>query len=114
LTEPAKLQAIAVAEGALYLFEDAFQVSKNMTTVRPTAYEKWRQHIMTADRYRIQSRQPLMGSLLPPNLFKQFYGDRSLAVAVAVKSVADPTRQQVQVVYVPTGEIVFETAPVPL
>ena len=67
--------------------------------------------IMASAQYRIESRCPLMGSLLPPATFKQVYADRSLAVAVAVKSVADPTRQQVRVVYVPTGEIVFQTAP---
>ena len=64
---------------------------------------------MTVANYRIESSFPLIGSLLPPSLFKRMYSDRSLAVAVAVKSVADPTCQQVQVVYVPTGEIVFET-----
>ncbi len=69
---------------------------------------------MASGQYRIESRSPLMGSLLPPALFKQMYVDRSLAVAVAVKSVADPTCQQVKVVHVPTGEIVFETTPAPL
>jgi hypothetical protein len=67
--------------------------------------------IMASAQYRIESRCPLMGSLLPPATFKQVYADCSLAVAVAVKSVADPTRQQVRVVHVPTGEIVFQTAP---
>ncbi|NMM09990.1 MAG: hypothetical protein HHJ16_06930 [Polaromonas sp.] len=65
---------------------------------------------MTSAQYRIESRYPLMGSLLPPSTFKQLYVDRSLAVAVAVKSVADPTRQEVRVVHIPSGEIVFRTA----
>ena len=65
---------------------------------------------MATGQYRIESRAPLLGSLLPLNPFKQLYSDRSLAVAVAVKSVADPTRQQVLVVHVPSGEIVFQTA----
>jgi hypothetical protein len=64
---------------------------------------------MTSAQYRIESRQPLWGSLLPPNLVKQVYTDCSLAVAVAVKSVSDPTCQRVQVVYMPTGEVVFDT-----
>ena len=64
---------------------------------------------MRSAQYRIESVFPLMGSLIPPTTFKQFYSDPSLAVAVAVKSVADPTRQQVQVVHVPSGEIVFQT-----
>jgi hypothetical protein len=67
--------------------------------------------IMTSAQYRIESRCPLMGSLLPPATFKQDYANCSLAVAVAVKSVADPTRQQVRVVHVPSGEIVFQTTP---
>ena len=68
---------------------------------------------MTVANYRIESRFPLGGSLLPPGMFKHMYADRSLAVAVAVKSVGDPTCQQVQVVYVPTGEIIFETTAEP-
>lgn len=64
---------------------------------------------MRSAQYRIESVFPLMGSLIPSTTFKQFYCDPSLAVAVAVKSVADPTRQQVQVVHVPSGEIVFQT-----
>lgn len=69
---------------------------------------------MASAQYRIESRSPLMGSLLPPALFKQMYADCSLAVAVAVKSVSDPSCQQVQVVHVPTGEIVFNTGSAPL
>ncbi|MCY7371666.1 MAG: hypothetical protein LH479_12615 [Polaromonas sp.] len=68
---------------------------------------------MTVANFRIESRFPLTGSLLPVSLLKRDYADRSLAVAVAVKSVTDPTCQQVQVVYVPTGEIVFETTSEP-
>ena len=64
--------------------------------------------------YRIESTLPLFGSLLPLATFRRLYADRSLAVAVAVKSVSDPTRQQVRVVHVPTGEIVFDTGPAPL
>lgn len=52
---------------------------------------------------------PLGGSLLPAPSGGRLYGDRSLAVAVAVKSVADPSCQDVWVVHVPTGEIVFRT-----
>ena len=66
---------------------------------------------MASAQYRIESRCPLMGSLLPLATFKEVYADRSLAVAVAVKSVADPTRQQVRVVHVPSGEIIFQTTP---
>lgn len=66
---------------------------------------------MSSAQFRIESRDPLSGSLLPFNSFKPLYGNCSLAVAVAVKSVADPTRQQVRVVHIPSGEIVFQTTP---
>lgn len=64
---------------------------------------------MPSAQYRIESRYPLVGRLLPPSAFKQLYADPSLAVAVAVKSVADPTRQEVRVVHVPSGEIIFRS-----
>lgn len=64
--------------------------------------------------YRIESRDPLLGHLLPTQQRKTLFGNCSLAVAVAVKSVDDPTRQQVRVVHVPTGEVIFETKPAPL
>ncbi|WP_309680758.1 hypothetical protein [Polaromonas sp.] len=66
---------------------------------------------MTTDHYRIESRCPFSGSLLPSSNYKAVYADCSLAVAVAVKSVADPTREQVRVIHIPSGEIVFQTAP---
>ncbi len=59
--------------------------------------------------YRIESIDSLLGSLLPSPNFQHLYKDASLAVAVAVKSVADPTRQEVRVVHIPSGEIVFRT-----
>lgn len=64
---------------------------------------------MVSAQYRIESRDSLMGSLIPSPNFSHLYADCSLAVAVAVKSVADPTRQEVRVVHVPSGEIVFRT-----
>jgi hypothetical protein len=58
--------------------------------------------------YRIESLDPLTGSLLPAPT-SHLYADPSLAVAVAVKSVADPTRQEVRVVHIPSGEVVFRS-----
>lgn len=65
---------------------------------------------MVTSQYRIESRTPLAGRLLPAPSCGRLYGNRSLAVAVAVKSVADPTCQEVWVVHVPSGEVVFRTA----
>ena len=59
--------------------------------------------------YRIESRDPLTGSLLPATTFSHLFADPALAVAVAVKSVSDPTRQEVRVVHVPSGEVVFRS-----
>ena len=71
---------------------------------------------MPTARYRIESRCPHPGSLLPfsPGTFEHLYANSSLAVAIAVKSVADPTRQQVRVVHISSGEIIFQTAPAAL
>ena len=69
---------------------------------------------MATRDYRIESSLPLDGSLLPSSAFRALYANCSLAVAVAVKSVSDPTRQRVRVVHVPSGEIVFDTRQAPL
>ncbi|MDP1739807.1 MAG: hypothetical protein Q8M51_05480 [Polaromonas sp.] len=66
---------------------------------------------MAPAQYRIESRNTLRGSLFPPTALRPLYTDRSLAVAVAVKSLADPTCQETRVVHIPSGEIVFQTAP---
>ena len=63
-----------------------------------------------AHEYRIEHGDPETDSLLPDSDFQHLYADASLAVAVAVKSVTDPSLQGVRVVHIPTGEIVFETA----
>lgn len=65
--------------------------------------------MMSSAQYRIESRTPLVNRLLPPASIKRLYADPSLAVAVAVKSVADPTRQEVRVVHIPSGEIIFQS-----
>lgn len=65
---------------------------------------------MATAQFRIESNDPLRGSLLPSAALQRLYTSQSLAVAVAVKSVTDPTRQDIRVVHVPTGEIVFQTS----
>lgn len=65
---------------------------------------------MASAQYRIESTVLFQGGLLPLNTTRQVYANRSLAVAVAVKSVADPTRQVVRVVHIASGEVIFETA----
>ena len=64
--------------------------------------------MMAVDQYRIESGIALKGSLLPSSNFQHLYTNPSLAVAVAVKSMSDPT-QEVRVVQVSSGEIIFRT-----
>ncbi len=66
---------------------------------------------MASSHYRIERPQPRPGGLLPPQSPDELYTDPSLAVAVAVKSLKDPSRERVRVVHVATGEVVFQTAP---
>lgn len=66
---------------------------------------------MTSPDYRIESSHPLACRLLPATGSKQvLVGDRALAVAMAAKSTTQPSGQEIRVVHVPTGEIVFRKA----
>ena len=65
---------------------------------------------MAFAQYRIESNLPLMNRLLPLSKFPDFYEDRALAVAIAAKSVASTAGQEVRVVHVPSGEIVFRSS----
>lgn len=64
---------------------------------------------MTAD-YRIESSQPITGRLWPLKGAQQFeLSDRALAVSIAAKSFTR-SGQEIRVVHVPTGEVVFRKA----
>jgi hypothetical protein len=65
---------------------------------------------MTSAQYRIESNLPLLNRLLPLSKFPDMFEDRALAVAIAAKSVARAAGQEVRVVHVPSGEIVFRTS----
>ncbi|MDB5946009.1 MAG: hypothetical protein JWQ33_1035 [Ramlibacter sp.] len=66
---------------------------------------------MTAAEYRIESSHPLRSRFLPASGSEQYLvKDRALAVALAAKSFTKPSGQEIRVVYVPTGEIVFRKA----
>ena len=63
---------------------------------------------MTSAQYRIESNRPLSGKWLPlagnpPWLL----GDRGLAVSLAAKNFRTESGQEIRVVHVPTGEIVY-------
>jgi hypothetical protein len=63
---------------------------------------------MSSADFRVESSHPIAGRLWPLSGLQQyFFSDRSLAVAMAAKSVTKPSGQEIRVVHVPTGEIVF-------
>lgn len=63
---------------------------------------------MASPDYRIESNHPLAGRLLPtPGSRQYFVSDRALAVALAAKSTTKPSGNEIRVVHVPTGEVVF-------
>jgi hypothetical protein len=65
---------------------------------------------MTSD-FRVESNHPIAGRLFPVSGSQQyFFSDRALAVAMAAKSVTSPSGQEIRVVHVPTGEVVFRKA----
>ncbi|MES2484017.1 MAG: hypothetical protein V4609_18680 [Pseudomonadota bacterium] len=63
---------------------------------------------MTSAEYRIESNHPLAGRMLPTGGQRQLtVGDRGLAVSLAAKSFVTVDGQEIRVVHVPTGEIVY-------
>ena len=64
---------------------------------------------MPVAKYRIESSGTLKSALLLPINFNHLYLDRSLAVAVAAKSITAPERAEVRVVQIPSGKIIFRT-----
>ena len=66
---------------------------------------------MAAD-YRIESSQPLRSRFLPAGTCEQYLvKDRALAVALAAKSFNRADGEEIRVVHVPTGEVVYRKAP---
>ena len=66
---------------------------------------------MSAD-YRIESSQPLRSRFLPAGTSEQYLvNDRALAVALAAKSFNRADGEEIRVVHVPTGEVVYRKAP---
>lgn len=63
---------------------------------------------MSPADFRVESNHPISGRLWPVSGSQQyFFSDRALAVAMAAKSFTKPLGQEIRVVHVPTGEIVF-------
>ncbi len=64
---------------------------------------------MRAVSYRIESDFPLASDGLPADVFTRHYSDRSAAIAMAIEGVDDPKKQEVRVVRVGTGEVVWRS-----
>jgi hypothetical protein len=63
---------------------------------------------MTSADFRVESSHPIASGLFPASGSRQYlFSDRALAVAMAAKSNTKPTGQEIRVVHVPTGEVVF-------
>ncbi|HVZ43887.1 MAG TPA: hypothetical protein VHA82_08765 [Ramlibacter sp.] len=67
---------------------------------------------MTCAEYRIESDQPIAGTLWPAKGSHEYaVSDRALAITLAAKSFTKPGSDQlasdIRVVHVPTGEVVF-------
>ncbi|CDS52566.1 hypothetical protein [Polaromonas sp. CG9_12] len=64
---------------------------------------------MFAPKYKIESNGTLASELLLDINFDHLYDSSSLAVAIAAKSITLPVQQEVRVVRVPDGEVIFRT-----
>ena len=60
-------------------------------------------------RFKIESEYELSSDWLPSKCFTQIYKDSSAAVATAIEGVDNPEEQEVRVVNIDTGEVVFRT-----
>jgi hypothetical protein len=59
--------------------------------------------------YRIESELVLASDWLPSEAFSRTYTDRAVAVATAIEGVEDPAIQEVRVVDVGTGTVVWRS-----
>ncbi|MGH8858844.1 MAG: hypothetical protein ACREXG_12590 [Polaromonas sp.] len=66
---------------------------------------------MASADYRIESNHPVINRLLPRSEIQQVFTDPSLAVAIAAKCVPNPFGDEVRVVHVPSGEVIFLAVP---
>ena len=64
---------------------------------------------MSNSQYKIESSGTLSSDLLVAINFDHLYENRSLAVAIAAKSITLPVQQEVRVVRVADGEVIFRT-----
>jgi len=62
----------------------------------------------TMPHYRIESSFPIFGHFFPDSGSSSFFlNDWALAVVVAAKSFTRPLGQEIRVIFVPSGEVVY-------
>ncbi len=59
--------------------------------------------------YRIESDFSLESDWLPASAFRQHYDSEAAAVAIAIEGVDEPAEQEVRVICVETGEVVWRS-----
>ena len=59
--------------------------------------------------FRIESDFPLTSDWLPADAFTRHYETNASAVAIAIEGVDDPDEQEVRVICVETGEVVWRS-----
>jgi len=59
--------------------------------------------------YKIESEHKLSSDFLPDYMFTKIHEDLSGAVATAIEGVDDPKSQEVKVIDLDTGEVVFNS-----
>ena len=62
---------------------------------------------MAPAEYRIESSHPIASLFLAEPGSQHYVRDRALAIVVAAKATTSPGGEEIRVVHVPTGEIVF-------
>lgn len=69
---------------------------------------------MTHSAYRIESLHSIVGPLLPDSgLSMYLVSDGSMAVVMAAKCVTIPGGEEIRVVHIPTGEVIFRKSTAP-
>jgi hypothetical protein len=69
-----------------------------------------RKFTMPSFDYRIESSHPIVGRFLPASSHAGcllLMSDRALAVVIAAKSESNPIGQEIRVVHVPSGDVIF-------
>jgi hypothetical protein len=68
---------------------------------------------MVSADFRIESKHPIVNRFLPHTRTCHTFTDPSLAVAIAAKCVPNAFGDEVRVVHMPSGEVIFRAVSTP-